>query len=409
MTEFTDSAGNRRKILKSLIKQLHEGKAPEQVKSQLERLLGMVPHDDVVAVEQELINEGMSPDEILDLCDIHSRVLHDSLEKPKPDEFPPGHPIHTFRMENRALERKLHILGKLLKNIPGVAGANDLNNISGEIKRHFLSLGELDRHYARKENLLFPFLEKHDITGPPQVMWGKHDEIRKLLDAGIRALEQMPEVDKSKLAAIADEVLQPAVAAVGEMIFKEENILFPMCRETLSEDEWFRIYEQSPEIGFCLYEPVDNWSPQTNSGKNEHDDIESGRIEQPSGSFSKAELKAILNTLPFDLTFVDKDDTVRYFSEGGERIFARNRSVIGRKVQNCHPPKSVHMVEKILDDFKSGRQNRAAFWINMKGTFVSIEYFALRGDSGEYLGTLEVTQDLTEKRGLEGERRLLQY
>jgi DUF438 domain-containing protein len=133
------------------------------------------------------------------------------------------------------------------------------------------------------------------------------------------------------------------------------------------------------------------------------------RIQLPSGSFTVAELNAVLNTIPFDLTFVDKDDTVRYFTQGRDRIFARSRAILGRKVQNCHPPASVQIVERILEDFRSGRQDRAAFWIPLKGRFIHIEYFALRGAGGEYLGTLEVSQDLTEKKKLEGEQRLLTY
>ncbi|MBN2354739.1 DUF438 domain-containing protein [candidate division KSB1 bacterium] len=154
-------------------------------------------------------------------------------------------------------------------------------------------------------------------------------------------------------------------------------------------------------------------------GKTPHEDVvaveqkkrksNDRRTRLSSGSFTPAELTAVLNTLPFDVTFVDKDDVVRYYSEGAECIFPRNRAVLGRKVQVCHPPKSVHIVQKILDDFRSGRESIASFWINMGGKFIHIEYFALRDEKGEYLGTLEVTQDLTQKRQLSGEQRLLSY
>jgi len=129
----------------------------------------------------------------------------------------------------------------------------------------------------------------------------------------------------------------------------------------------------------------------------------------PTGSFTLEELIAVMSTLPFDLTFVDKDDTVRYFTPGKERVFSRSIAILGRKVQYCHPPKSVHVVDQILNDFKSGRQDRARFWINLRGRLVYICYYAVRNEQGEYLGTLEVTQDLTEARSLKGERRLLMY
>jgi DUF438 domain-containing protein len=136
---------------------------------------------------------------------------------------------------------------------------------------------------------------------------------------------------------------------------------------------------------------------------------ETGKIQLPSGSFNVTELTAILNTIPFDMTFVDKDDKVRYFTQGRERIFARSRAILGRNVRQCHPPSSIHVIEKILDDFKSGRGDHTTFWISLKDRFIHIEYFALRSEEGDYLGTLEVSQDLTEKRKLEGEQRLLQY
>jgi len=192
------------------------------------------------------------------------------------------------------------------------------------------------------------------------------------------------------------------------MIYKEEEILFPMSLDKLTKQEWYEIYQQSIEIGFCLYDPTGKWKPE--GVKVEEKSLEeTGRIQLPSGSFNIPELTAILNTIPFDLTFVDKDDTVRFFTQGKERIFARSRAILGRKVQLCHPPSSVHIVERILDDFKSGKQDQAAFWINMGGRFIHIEYFAMKDENGNYLGTLEVSQDLTEKRKLQGEQRLLSY
>jgi DUF438 domain-containing protein len=129
----------------------------------------------------------------------------------------------------------------------------------------------------------------------------------------------------------------------------------------------------------------------------------------PSGSFSAEELLSILNTLPIDMTFVDKDDKVKYFSQGAERIFTRNRAILNRDVRLCHPPASAHIVDKIIDDFKSGKQSRAPFWINMGGKMIHIEYFALRNEKGEYLGTLEVSHNVSTYRDLEGEQRILSY
>jgi DUF438 domain-containing protein len=194
------------------------------------------------------------------------------------------------------------------------------------------------------------------------------------------------------------------------MTVKEEEILFPMAMDALADSDWYQIRKQSVEIGFCLYDPPTEWTPEGLENENINEAQKEGEnIQLPSGSFTAEELLAILNTVPVDMTFVDRNDKVKYFTQGTERIFQRNRAILNRDVRHCHPPASAHIVDKILEDFKSGKQDRAPFWINMRGKFIHIEYFALRNEKGEYLGTLEVSQDLTDYRALEGEQRILSY
>jgi len=408
MSELIDNARKRKDLLKHMILQLHKGVAPDTVKSQLIRLMGQVPYNDVVAVEQELISEGLPQEEVLRLCDIHTAALKGAIDHTGAKQVPPGHPIHTFQEENRALEWEIATLEKLYNQLDEMKDNQDAGDIFKEISAHFNALMDVEKHYLRKENLLFPYLEKHQVTGPSTVMWGKHNEARELLKAAIQTLRSATTLNAEEARTMVELVLRPASDAVSEMIYKEEEILFPMSLDKLSDQEWYEIYSQSVEIGFCLIDAAREWQPEGVEIKTEATE-DSGRIQLPSGSMSLTELTAMLNTIPFDLTFVDKDDTVRFFTQGKERIFARNLAVLGRKVQHCHPPSSVHIVEKILDDFKSARQDRAAFWINMGERFIHIEYFALRDDAGNYLGTLEVSQDLTQKRKLEGEQRLLNY
>jgi DUF438 domain-containing protein len=178
----------------------------------------------------------------------------------------------------------------------------------------------------------------------------------------------------------------------------------------LTDAEWYEIEKQSLEIGYCLYDPPKAWKPawaeqDTLTEMNKT----AGNIQLPSGSFKVEELLAILNHLPLDMTFVDKDDKVKYFSQGSERIFQRNRAILNRDVRLCHPPSSAHIVDKIIDDFRTGKASRAPFWINMGGKMIHIEYFALRSESGEYLGTLEVSHNVQGYRELEGEQRILSY
>ncbi|MEE4310331.1 MAG: DUF438 domain-containing protein [candidate division KSB1 bacterium] len=407
MSEFINNSKDRKELLKHMILQLHQGEAPESVRKQLVRLLGQVPYNMVVEVEQELISEGLPQEEVLKLCDIHTAALDGAIDQKGSKSADSGHPVHTFQEENRALLKEIGALENVYERTGELSSAGDHEDLINEARLHFNALADVEKHYTRKENLLFPYLEKHDITGPPSVMWGKHDETRHLLKSSFEALHET-DMNTEEFQAIVEMVLRKTSESIRSMIQKEEEILFPMCLDTLSDEEWYEIYRQSPEIGFCLYDPTDSWVPDgIETTKN--DDVEHGRISLPSGGFSVSELTALLNTIPFDLTFVDKDDTVRFFTQGRERIFARNRAIIGRKVQQCHPPSSVHVVEKILNDFKSGKQDSAAFWIDMKGRFIHIEYFALKDENNAYLGTLEVSQDLTEKRQLEGEQRILSY
>ena len=391
-----------------MILQLHEGKAPDEIRGQLVRLLGSVPYNDVVEVEQELIAEGLPEEEVIKLCDIHSQALHGTLDLSQAKTAPPGHPADTFIEENRALQWEIKGLNKLYELISESTTQAELLEILIEIKERFNALMDVEVHYSRKENLLFPFLEKHEITGPSTVMWGKHDQTRDLLKKVMEALAKLDRITPEQMPDLVENVLKPTSAGIDEMIFKEEQILLPMSLDNLSDTEWYEIYQQSPEIGFCLFDPAHTWKPENLPDETMETDVK-GRVLFPSGSLSAAELTGILNTVPVDMTFVDKDDRVRFFTQGKERIFTRNRAIIGRKVQQCHPMSSVDVVEKILDDFKSGKEEQAAFWIEMNERFIHIEYFAVKDETGDYLGCLEVSQDLTEKRKLEGQQRLLDY
>jgi DUF438 domain-containing protein len=398
----------RKELLKHMILQLHEGIAPQEIRKRLAELMQKIPYDEVVEVEQELINEGLPETEVLRLCDIHTEALEGSIDLSGAKPVPQGHPVDTFQMENRALESVMKKLDDLFDK------ADELNSTIGteayrnNLQSLFNSLMDVDKHYRRKENLLFPFLEKYGITGPPTVMWGKHNETRGLLKS-VTELLLSPDSGNPELLKNAIMMqLRPAVKAIADMIMKEEEILFPMTMDKLTDENWYEIYRQTNEIGYCLYDPKVEWKPE-GIHLAENKSADENAIHLPSGNLSIEELMSILNTVPFDLTFVDREDKVKYFTQGRERVFDRNRAILGRDVRMCHPPSSVHVVEQILGDFKSGKADHAPFWIEIQGRFIHIEYFALRNDAGEYLGTLEVSADLTGKRALEGEQRILSY
>ncbi len=408
MSELINNSKYRKDRLKELILKLHDGESAKVVKKELVESLKNIPYGEVVEVEQELMQEGLPEEEVLKLCDVHGSVLEGNVDLSTAKDIPAGHPVDVFKKENIELKNIAEKAQSLVKAINAVNESEFTQFLFG-LQGLFNQLMDVDKHYLRKEYLLFPHLEQNEITGPPKVMWGKHDEIREQLKGCIEIL-QVKELTKTDLADSVELLFSPVLQALIDMTQKEEEILFPMSMDVLTTEDWWSIHKQTLEFGFCLYDPDDEWKPEGLSEEQKETGFTSdGSIQLPSGSFSAKEIMAILNSVPFDMTFVDKDDKVKYFTQGKERIFVRNRSIINRDVRLCHPPGSTHIVEKILEDFKSGKASHAPFWIQMKGKFIKIEYFALRGEDGEYLGTLEVSQDLSENRNLEGERRILEY
>jgi len=408
MSELINNREERIKNLKGLMEKISSEDSGIEVREEISKMLKAVPYDEVIAAEQELFEDGKLKDNMLELCDLHSQALNGLLTVSNL-KAPAGHPVSIFRKENQAIKREISFLQKLFNEINEMSDDDSCSDTLLKIHSHFNNLMDIEKHYLRKEYQLFPYLEKYNISGPSTVMWGKHDQIRGMLKNSIEALKNSAGADAASIKALIEIVFQPALKMIDEMIYKEENILFPMALDTLNEKDWYEILNQSDEIGYCLFEPVEKWEPQDKDILASFIPKESSKVKMPSGAMTVEELTNVLNTLPFDMTFVDKNDHVRYFTEGSERIFQRNKAILGRKVQFCHPPSSVGTVERILNDFKSGKENKAAFWINMKGKFIYISYYAVRDKESNYLGTLEVTQDLTELRSLEGERRILEY
>lgn len=406
MSEVINNREYRQKILKELISELHSGKSVDEVKERFAKLIEGVSPTEISEMEHSLMMDGMPVEEVQRLCDVHAAVFKGSIEeihRPQKPEDVPGHPVHTFKLENKKIES---LIDKIRADIEKFRSQDTHENIQN-LRNDFEKLWEIDKHYLRKENLLFPFMEKYQITAPPKVMWGVDDEIRDAIKVVRALLSDYSNVNKEQLADKAEET----AVRVKEMIFKEENILFPMVMETLSEDEWFIIEEGSSEIGYSLLENAVKWKPVKISVEKKvesagEEPSNNGYIKFDAGIMSPNEINAILNTLPLDMTFVDKDGIVKYFTQGKERIFARTKAIIGREVKNCHPPASVHIVEKIVEDLSSGKKDNEDFWIKMGDKFVYIRYFAVRNAKGEYLGTIEVTQDIKPIQDITGEKRL---
>jgi DUF438 domain-containing protein len=402
MSEQINNRQYRQQVLKNIISQLHQGKTVEEVKQQFEEAFGGVSATEISEAEQALIAEGLPVSEVQRLCDVHAAVFKGSIEEIHAAEDKsqiPGHPANIMKRENLIIEEIIDTkISPLLKKPP-----QEIN--TGELLSALEQLRQVDIHYLKKENLIFPYMERYGITGPPKVMWGVDDEIRAAIKEAISHLSERREITADYIEKVA-----AAVNSVKEMIYKEENILLPMLMETLTQDEWKRISDESAQFGF-LIDDVPKWVPekqqQAKPVQAEPQESHAGFITLPTGVLKVEEIARILDTLPFDITFVDKNDIVKYFSQGKDRIFHRTKAVIGRNVANCHPPASVNIVRKIVEDFKSGAKEHEDFWIKMGERYVFIRYFAVRSETGEYLGVLEVTQDIKPIQEITGEKRLV--
>ncbi len=409
MSELIDNRAQRINALKDIIKHLHSGAPAEQVKIQLRQIVKQTDAGEIMAMEQELMAEGMPVEEVRSMCDLHSQVTREVLVQiPSAQQLAPGHPVDTFRRENDALREALTRLRTALADLRALPDDSEASTPLFQLRQAFNDLMDIEKHYQRKEHALFSFLEKHGITGPSKVMWAKDDEIRAMLKQ-LGEMLHKPEARAADWKADPYKLAMTAANAVEEMMFKEEQILLPMSLSTLTEDEWGEIWASSPKYGWCLVEPRVGYAPPEQVMQEALSVPAGGALMLPSGNITLEQLTAIFSTLPLDLTFVDADDRVAFFTEGPERIFARSKAIIGRKVQHCHPPRSVNVVDQILSDFRAGRQNVAEFWIDFHGKYVHIRYFAVRDKEGKYLGTLELTQDIKPLRDLQGERRLLEY
>jgi len=404
MSEYINNSEARQNAIKDILKQLHEGKSVEEVKSQFEKAFQGVSASEISLAESALIADGLPVDEVQKLCDVHAAVFKGSIKEihqPTDLKLIPGHPLNILFLENRKIEEIMY--NDIRPYIEGMNPKVGIENLLEGIEK----LKSVSIHYKKKENLFFPYMEKYGITAPPKVMWGVDDEIRQQISDVKNAITSEVLTNQEVI-----EQIDVMMTKVSEMIFKEENIMIPMLLEHLNEDDWQTIADGMPEIGYIINE-IPLWKHDSKQMETKNQSIEefktvdkSGAVKLPSGEFGIEELTCMLNTLPMDITFVNKDDEVKYFSEGKERAFPRTRSIIGRNVSNCHPPSSVHIVEKIVEDFKQGIKDQEDFWIKMGNKYILIRYYAVRNEKGEYLGVLEVTQDINPIQEISGEKRL---
>ena len=394
-------ADARQEGLKSIMRDLHGGVEMSILKQRFHELIKDIDPSEIAKMEQRLMDEGMPESEVKRLCDVHVEVFKESLSAQDAPVVPRGHPVHTFMLENRAAEGLLHGLDHVLAKLGYTPDKAAFEKEQKGLAKLVESLSDINIHYLRKENQLFPILETRGITGPSQVMWALHDDIRIALKSAQEGVKnsQVPDVVNT---------LRYLSKSIRDMIYKEEHILFPMATDLLTDVEWQKVRQGEEEIGYAWISPELGVTAGSGAAPAPVG-AGSGTVKLDTGQMTFEQVNMMLKHMPVDISFVDEKDEVRYYSATKDRIFPRSPGVIGRKVQNCHPPKSFAMVQRILDEFRAGRRDKADFWIQMKGRFLLIQYFAVRDEKGMYKGTLEVSQDVTDIRKLEGQKRLLDW
>jgi DUF438 domain-containing protein len=402
-------AEDKKALIKEAIRQLHAGVPPEQVKEKFRHVLEGIDSLEIAKIEEELANEGMKREEMRRLCDVHMAIFKEQLEKQQPN-LQPSQPISILMEEHKIM---LKMADQLMSIANKVLKSSDMRYATAEIHEveHLAEdFTDSEKHYLREENVLFPYLEKHGITEPPAVMWMEHNEIRELKKKLHGLIKNLNEAGFKNFK---DELWETAKALsnlLQKHFYKENNVLFPAAMSVITEQEWVDIRKEFDEIGYCCFTPPELITivPKTEVGQAPTQASE-GILQFETGNLTKEQLESLLNTLPVDITFIDAYDTVRYFSKPEKRFFVRTKAVIGRKVHMCHPQKSIAVVTAILDSFKSGKKDVAEFWINLNNRLVHIRFFAVRDADGKYLGTMEVVQDITDVKSIEGERRLLDW
>jgi len=359
-----------------------------------EEIHSVLPQD-AFKIFYGLLNEGYKENSILLFLDKIINVFHDSLsnhryQKPKNDNF-----LMDLIQENEALRLKIDGIKEIVKQP------------SSQIRRELLiprieELKDFFPHYTKKENILFPYLEqKMEMFSGLSIMWALHNEVKNQVDNALRLLKDTNSDDHDVNVGIA----QLFFGILG-VVKKEELILFPASCEVLTEKEWYDMHKQSFEYPFpFIHKEFLSEDEQLNTT----DFIQEGRFKSETGELTLEQLVLVFNSLPVDMTFVDEYNKVRFFTRPKDRVFPRSPAIIGRDVNNCHPPESVHIVEEIVDTFRRGEKDSASFWLNIRDKKILIQYFSLRNSKGQYKGVLEVSQDITQIQKLQGERRLLEW
>ena len=399
---------DKKASIKEAIRQLNAGVPPEQVKEKFRNVLEGMDSLEIAKIEEELAKEGMKREEMRKLCDVHMAIFKEQLEQQMPN-MKPSQPVSILMEEHKIM---LQMAEKLTSLSNKILRVSDMRYVAEEIHQveHVAEdFTDAEKHYLREENVLFPIVEKHGITEPPAIMWMEHDEIREQKKQLHKLIADLKTSGFDDFKKQLWENAKSLSNLLSNHFYKENSILFPAAMSVVTEAEWVAMRKEFDEIGYCCFTPPELTVPAQAETIVAQAPISEGILNFETGNLTKQQLEALLNTLPVDVTFVDANDTVQYFNKPEKRFFVRTKAVIGRKVALCHPEKSLHIVSRIVGSFKSGKKDSSEFWINLQNRLLYIRFFAVRDNGGKYLGAIEVVQDVTKVKQLEGERRLLDW
>ena len=313
-------------------------------------------------------------------CEMHEALVSEFADADK-IKVEQGHPIDIMQRENNAF---IDLFNEFHENL----GANNVDKVIDDLKK----LMAVHSHYAKKEELFMPILYQHGVTGPSQVMWAADDEIK----LAIRNINKNISPDTySKLKNNIVDIIYD----IQDMVSKEELVFFPVSLKFLTQDEWFKIYRDMPEFGYALITDVPKWQKGEEWIKKQDLQFEEsfldGKIKYDTGEITIKQLQGILKLLPVDITFIDVEGNTRFFVNEG-KIFSRPKSILGRSVLLCHPPKVIPVIEKMFKDFKAKNRRRMEVWKYVNDKPVAVKYLAVYDESDEYIGTVELVEDFTE-------------
>ncbi len=411
MSEFINNTENRINDLTAFVNGLiNKEKGGELIKKYADAIDHVQPFD-VVATVDRLMKQNLNIEEVKSAVNKALNMLYKGLVSAEIPDYSAIPFLNSMVCENNELNHRLIEMRPLIKafnqkNMDAEARQDILNEISNRV----FELQQFEVHYVKKENILFPYIEKYlKEYGCLPLMWSYHDDIRRFTKEIIEIIDN-ENTDLKRLNRLLGDLFFVMYA----IRFREEYILFPVIYTLIPEEVWDEMMKQSMEEGFAFIEKPDLITiaaeKKTISSKTQQVATvtdPNAVLDMGTGLLKLEQAVIMLNHLPVDMTFVDENDEVRYFSTPGHRIFPRSKAIIGRLVENCHPPSSVHIVKELLDAFKAGTKTKESFWIQMGPKFILIQYFAVHDEKGNYKGTLEVSQDISEIKTLEGEKRLM--